>query len=189
MKTLYLTIGITAIFLLGNQPASGQSSYVEGVSAIINAGTSSTQIETYSETFETADIAYYYEAYVEGYLYQNGALITDGAALGSPYANDAYGYLTQPLHVPDTYEIQSDHYLVAYYTYYDTSTGTTYYENPDYFTNDGGYGGSNDFLPGSSSCGCYYETVDYIFLGNDSSADVQCPSDHQQHQPNGSLVR
>lgn len=165
MKTLYLTIGIMAMLLVGARPAASQSSYVEGVSAIINAGTSSTQIETYSETFETADIAYYYEAYVEGYLYQNGGLIADGSALGSPYANDAYGYMTQPLHVPDTYEIQSDHYLVAYYTYYDASTGTTYYENPDYFTNDGGFGGSNDFLPGSSSCGCYYETVDYIFLG------------------------
>jgi hypothetical protein len=79
VKSFYLAIGIS-LMLLGNL-CSGQSSYVEGVSAIINAGTNSTQIETYSETFETADIAYYYEAYVEGYLYQNGSLITDGYSL------------------------------------------------------------------------------------------------------------
>jgi hypothetical protein len=60
MRRLYLAVGITALLLIGNQPASAQSSYVEGVSAIINAGTNATQIETYSETFETADIAYYY---------------------------------------------------------------------------------------------------------------------------------
>lgn len=185
MKTLYLTVGITALLLLGSQPAASQSSYVEGVSAIINAGTNSTQIETYSETFETADIAYYYEAYVEGYLYQNGALIADGAALGSPYTNDAYGYMTQPLHVPDTYEIQSDHYLVAYYTSYDAATGTYEYDNPDYFTNDGGYGGSNDFLPGSSGCGCYYETVAYIFLGTTAVQMSSAPPTISSISPTG----
>jgi hypothetical protein len=165
MKTLNLAIGVTLLLLFGNVCAA-QSSYVEGVSEIINAGTSSTQIEVYSETFETADIAQYYEAYVEGYLYQNGTVISDGYALGSPYYNDAYGYQTKPLQVPDTYKIQSNHYLVAYYTYYDASTGTTYYDNPDYFTDGGSSGGSNDFLPGSSSCGCYYETADYILLGS-----------------------
>ena len=185
MKTLYLTVGITALLLLGSRPAASQSSYVEGVSAIINAGTNSTQIETFSETFETADIAYYYEAYVEGYLYQNGSLIADGAALGSPYTNDAYGYMTQPLHVPDTYEIQSDHYLVAYYTSYDPNTGAYEYDNPDYFTNDGGYGGSNDFLPGSSGCGCYYETVAYIFLGTTAVQMSSAPPTISSISPTG----
>jgi hypothetical protein len=188
MKTLYLAMGITALVLLGNQSSAAQSSYVEGVSAIINAGTSATQIETYSETFETADIAQYYEAYVEGYVYQNGALINDGAALGSPYWNDAYGYLTQPLHVPDAYEIQSDHYLVAYYTYYDPNTGTTYYDNPDYFANDGSYGGSNDFMPGSSSCGCYYETAAYIFLGTTAVQMSSAPPRNRRRKPNRSLA-
>lgn len=187
MKTLGLALGITAIFLLASQPAAAQSSYVEGVSAIINSGTNSTQIETYSETFETADIANYYEAYVEGYLYQNGAEIASGYSLGSPYANDAYGYMTQPLHVPDTYEIVSDHYLVAYYTYYDASTGTTYYENPDYFTDAGGFGSGTDFLPGSSSCGCYYETVDYIFLGSTAVQMSSAPPAISSISPTGVL--
>jgi hypothetical protein len=189
MKTLYLAIGITALLLLGNQSAAAQSSYVEGVSAIINAGTSATQIETFSETFETADIAYYYEAYVEGYLYQNGALITDGYALGVPYTNDAYGYLTQPLHVPDTYEIQSDHYVVAYYTSYDPYTGTYEYDNPNYFSNDGSYGGSNDFMPGSSSCGCYYENRGIYFPRHDGGSDVQRPTCDQQRKPHRGLAR
>ena len=165
MKTACLSAIGLMLLIAVSYPASAQS-YVEGVSAIIGSGTSSTQIETYSETYETADIAYYYEAYVQGFVYQNGAEINSGYALGSPYANDAYGYLTSPLHVPDTYEIQSDHYVVAYYTYIDPNTGITYYDNPDYFTNDGSFGGSNDFAPGSSSCGCYYETVDYIYLGS-----------------------
>jgi IPT/TIG domain len=184
MKTLYLAVGIAALLLIGNQPAAAQSSYVEGVSAIINAGTSATQIETYSETFETADIAYYYEAYVESYLYQNGALITDGYALGTPYWNDAYGYLTQPLHVPDTYEIQSDHYLVAYYTYYDPNNGVTYYDNPDYFTDGGSYGGTNDFTGGG---GPYYETADYIYLGSTAVQMSSAPPAISSVSPTGVL--
>lgn len=93
--------------------------------------------------------------------------------------------MTQPLHVPDTYEIQSDHYLVAYYTSYDSSTGTYEYDNPDYFTNDGGYGGSNDFLPGSSSCGCYYETVAYIFLGTTAVQMSSAPPAISSISPTG----
>jgi IPT/TIG domain len=186
MKRLSLVSVGLALLLAGSRVASAQS-YVEGVSAIISSGTTSTQIETYSETYETADIAEYYEAYVEGYLYQNGSLIADGYSLGDPYENDAYGYMTEPLHVPDTYEILSDHYLVAYYTYYDPNNGVTYYDNPDYFIDSGSEGGGYDFTPGNSDCGCYYETADYIYLGSTEVEMSSAPPVINSISPTGIL--
>jgi len=180
-----VSVGL-ALLLAGSHVVSAQS-YVEGVSAIISSGTTSTQIETYSETYETADIADYYEAYVEGYLYQNGSLIADGYSLGDPYENDAYGYMTEPLHVPDTYEILSDHYLVAYYTYYDPGNGVTYYDNPDYFIDSGSEGGGYDFTPGNSDCGCYYETADYIYLGSTEVEMSSAPPVISSISPTGIL--
>jgi hypothetical protein len=131
---------------------------VIGISAILST-TNSTHIDTYSATEMDAVTAYYYDAYVEGYLFQNNGLVADGAALGNPTAS---GTLTEPLAVGDTYEIDSYHYLVAFFVYSDG--GNEYYYNPYDFAFDGGEGdpsGTGFFGGGGET----YETAEYIYLG------------------------
>src|SRR6266481_9250211 len=108
----------TVVLLLGSAKPAHAQSYVEGVSAILSSS-DSTEIDTFSETFETPDLAQYYGAYVAGYLFQNGTLIRQGAALESPFFNDAFGGLTAATVVGDEYEIDSYHYLVAIYFFVD----------------------------------------------------------------------
>jgi hypothetical protein len=67
---LFFIIGLSLPVVMA-RPVVAQDSYVEGVSAIL-ASTNASEIDTYSSTYLTPDIAYYYSAYVEGYLFQNG---------------------------------------------------------------------------------------------------------------------
>ncbi len=67
---LFYALGIGALLMGSAKPAQAQS-YVEGVSAILSSS-DSTEIDTFSETFETPDLAQYYGAFVAGYLFQNG---------------------------------------------------------------------------------------------------------------------
>lgn len=166
---LSLMIGLT-------RPAAAQncsSNCVEGVSEILSS-TSASEIDTWSETYISPDVAYYYDARVDGFLSQNGTLIADGCAsanyaedgcVPAAYSNDAYGEISQPLVVGDTYEIESDHYLIAFYTYGYDSYGDPEYYNPDQFlSNDGGSldPSGSDFTPGGGPI--YYDT-EYIYLG------------------------
>ena len=102
--SLYV-LGIAALLMGSARPAQAQS-YVEGVSAIISSS-DSVEIDTFSETFETPDIAQYYGAFVAGYLFQNGSLIRQGEALESPFFNDAYGGLTAATVIGTTYGVKS----------------------------------------------------------------------------------
>src|SRR5262249_38615759 len=113
----------------------------------------------------TPDIAYYYGAYVEGFLFQNGTQIAFGYADRYPYENDAYGVLSQPLMVGDTYTIESVHYLVVYYIYGYDDYGNPEYWNPENFLI--ATGGSPEpsgfnFLAGGGPV--FYE-VEYLYLG------------------------
>ncbi|MGO9096737.1 MAG: hypothetical protein ACLQGV_16145 [Bryobacteraceae bacterium] len=122
-----LSFGLLVLFLAFAKPAAAQS--VEGISEIVPDWTTSSQIVTYSATELDYDAALYYDAYVEGYLYQNSSLIADGAAYGQSCAADpnipcdanfvwrADGYFQMPLYVGDDYIIESDHYVVAFFAY------------------------------------------------------------------------
>src|SRR5262249_30174476 len=158
LVSLFVTMGLA-------RPAAAQS-YVEGVSAILSS-TNASEIDTFSETYLTPDIAYYYGAAVAGYLFENSTQIASGFADRDPYENDAYGFLSQPLQVGNIYTILSDHYLVAFYIYgYDPYTGNPEYWNPDSFliaTNDGSPDPSGfNFLPGG---GPVFYDVEYLYLG------------------------
>jgi hypothetical protein len=149
---------VVFLFLLAVPfPAAAQE--VIGISAILSS-TNSSHIDTYSAT-EIIDpnVAFYYDAYVEGHLFQNGIQIIAEAAIGNP---TAAGGLTEPLTVGDTYEIDSYHFLVAFFSY--TNGGNNYFYNPYNFTGDGGGGNPSGtgFLPGG---GPTYESVEFIFLG------------------------
>jgi len=163
----------TVVLLLGSAKPAQAQSFVEGVSAILSSS-DATEIDTFSETFETPDLAQYYGAYVAGYLFQNGTLIRQGAALESPFFNDAFGGLTAATVVGDEYEIDSYHYLVAIYFFVD-QFGVTQYDNPSlFFFSDNTTpdpSGSN-FSPGG---GQPTYTVQDIFLGVTGVAILAAP--------------
>jgi hypothetical protein len=89
----------------------------------------------------------YYELYIEGYLYQDGNLIGAGSATANTTSNCdgtissqvAEGCIQKPLNYGATYEIESDHYLIMAFAYYDGMK--YYYSNPE------------SFLPGSGGVG------------------------------------
>lgn len=137
-----------------------------GVSAIINPNP--VTVDTYSATELDYYANFYYDAYVGGYLYQKQGLlwvlIRSGSALSGSSQNIAYGYMHAPVVIPSSYKLESDHYVVAYYTYYDPDYGYSYY-NPAGF-NFGSTGNSNpsgfQFLPNS---GPLYVQSSYIYIG------------------------
>jgi hypothetical protein len=163
----FLTIGLV-------NSAAAQDSYVEGFSRVLES-TSSSEIDTSSETFITPDIAVYYDAYVEGYLYDNNTLIAAGCVspnyqydgcTPASYVNDAYGEFHAPLVVGDIYTIESDHYVIAYYIYGYDYYGNPLYWNPNYFFvgNDGGTPDPSgwNYTPGG---GPVYYDFQYLYLG------------------------
>lgn len=162
--TFHIVVSLASLALLLGvaTPAAGQS-YVEGVSAILSS-TNASEIDTWSATYVSPDLAYYYGAYVAGYLYQNSTLIDSGYADRYPWENYAYGGMSPPLVVGDLYTLESDHYLVAFYIYgYDAYNNPLYW-NPSYFLP--GSGGPDpsgwDFAPGGGNL--YYYT-EYLYLG------------------------
>jgi hypothetical protein len=150
--------------LLVTQPAVAQQGcdYVEGISAFL-ISTDASEVDTWSETYICPEIAVYYDAYVEGYLYQNNTLVDSGYALATPYLNDAYGEMQYSYSGTYTFVLQSDHYVVAFFAF--EEDGEEYYSNPDGFVeSSGGEGGSGeDFGPGD---GPVYIDVEYIYLGS-----------------------
>lgn len=152
--------GALLVVFGAGSPALAQE--VIGYSEILGT-TNSTHIDTWSETAMDANTAYYYDAYVEGYLFQNNSLVIDGYASGNPYAG---GGFTEPLTVGDTYEIDSYHYLIQYFSYQDGS-GNYYYSNPYYYLADGSGDGYDPNGYGYTDGGgpLYYENYQYLFLG------------------------
>jgi hypothetical protein len=71
----------------------------------------------------------------------------------TPYSNDAYFELSDPVHQPDVYTLQSDHWVITYFLVFDPDTGEYEYYNPEGFeSGEGGSGGSGiDFGPGDGS--------------------------------------
>jgi Domain of unknown function (DUF4214) len=105
----------------------------------------------------------YYDPYVEGYLYQGNSAVDAGSSLGYAdyYAAEVYtASAAQPV---TQYTVLSDHYVVAYYSYY----GCTYcfYDPFGYngFAPGGDYGGWYDFYGGFA--GGYYD-YQFFYLGS-----------------------
>lgn len=148
--------------------ASAQS--VVGVSEVLSS-TNASEIDTYSATELSYDVSLYYGAAVEGFLYDGATQIRAG------YAQDqqlAYGYLTAPVNVGDSYTVQSAHYLILSVAYSDGSGGY-YYNNPDGFLGgDGEYPSGSSFEPGG---GPAYVSTSYIYLGTTTvSISTAAPS-------------
>jgi hypothetical protein len=111
------TVDVTDDFC---DPDEGDDCEVESVASILDSS-NQTDIDTYAATFITPDLLDYgYEAYVEGYLYQDSTLIADGDAYddgggtaeldGATTINLADG--------PYAYEMDADSYLYDGEEYY-----------------------------------------------------------------------
>lgn len=160
---------------------------VEGFSAILNSTTSS-EIDTWHETYISADVAYYYGAMVVGHVYQNSTIVNQGYADETPYVNEAAGELTTVLLVGNTYTAESDHYLVESLIYGYDSYGDPLYYNPDYFLASGGSGSDPsgwNFSPGG---GPVYYTTDYIYLGSTAVGVAAVPPFITSISPTGAAL-
>jgi hypothetical protein len=183
-------LGFAACLL---NPSRGSAQGVIGITAIF-ATTNGTHIDTYSATEMDATTAFYYDAYVEGYLYQNGGLlatgsataglIAAGSATGNPTASG--GFTNYPIVNGNEYEVDSYHYLIEFFVYTD---GTyDYYSNPLYYLDF--TGGTTD--PSGSGYtaggGPGYYTVDYIELGITAVAIQTGPPSISSISPNSGAI-
>jgi hypothetical protein len=110
----------------------------------------------------SAYVSAYYDAYVEGYLFQNG---TEVAAGYGGQGSVSSGYLAVSTVPYSSYQMQSDHYLIAFFSFFNIDSGDIEYENPEAFTSGSGGGGgdgSGYFEPGGGSP---YLLGGTIFLG------------------------
>ncbi|MEJ2008142.1 MAG: hypothetical protein P8Z30_08310, partial [Acidobacteriota bacterium] len=174
------------ILLLGlAKPCAAQSSYIEGISEIIPSSDGSL-VYTWSETYVTPDLAAYYEAYVEGYVYQNGnGPVAEGSELGNPYWNDAVVEMEGTVSDGSDYELISNHGVAAYYIYY--VNGTEYYYNPYGFAfTSGSQPGSTDFAPYEG--GSIYITAELIYLGSTAVEMSAAPPSISGVSPSGAAV-
>ncbi len=112
------TVDVTDDFC---DPDEGDDCEVESVASILDSS-NQTDIDTYDATFITEDLLDYgYEAYVEGYLYQDDTLIADGDAYDEgDGAAEVDGATTINLaDGPYAYELDTDSYLYDGEEYYD----------------------------------------------------------------------
>lgn len=143
---------------------NAQAQMAYGITAIVNL--TDTAISTYSATELDYWADAYYDAYVEGYLFQNGWLYGWGSASSGSFSNIAYGYMNKPAVTGAVYQIESDHYVMAAYAYTDYY-GISYYSNPlgYYFLPAGGGGQAVSGTPYGPAGGPTYVTVQYGYLG------------------------
>jgi hypothetical protein len=183
MRVLF--IALTFVFLFAFHAAQAQAQYVIGVSAI---AANPQTVDTYSSTELDPVANYYYDPYVEGYLFRkyftslNWDLIRNGSAHGgSSYI--AYGYMSAPTEIRSRYQHESDHYVVSYFYEYQPCCGY-------YFYNPAGYGfASNDgtqwpsgyqFLPGPAPV---WLQAQYLYLGTTAVQIAVSPPAIESIQP------
>lgn len=141
LRRLYLASVVLVLLWLGQPECFGQN--VVGYTAVLQS-TNSSEIDGYSATETSYDVAYYYDAGVIGYLYDGTLQVDVKAAEGTGLA-EAYPTSTS-VHLGDTYTLYSEHYLIAYY--YTPGVG---FSNPfDYYPGTGFAPGDPGYAPGSS---------------------------------------
>jgi hypothetical protein len=168
------------------QGVKAQAQYAIGVSAI---AANPMTVDTYSSTELDALANYYYDPYVEGYLYRkyftslNWDLIRSGSAFGGSVSNIADGYMSAPTEVRSRYQHESDHYVVSYYYTYQPCCGYTFYNPAGYgfASNDGTQWPSGyQFLPGPAPV---WVQRQYHYLGTTAVTVAVSPPAIEAIQP------
>jgi hypothetical protein len=138
--------------------------HISGVSILSIRNGSAT---TYSATELDYAASLYYDAGTSATLYEEGAAIRSGSASGSGLAD---GYMSAPATAWKDYDIQTNHYVIAYIPY------GPYFVNQFYYQDGSCAGYSSDctFGPGG---GVYYVAVASIYLGSTLAHQTNVPQD------------
>ena len=164
-----LAVLLTAFTFVVLTATKAQAQQVIGVSIVYPHPVT---VDTYSATQIDYTTYYYYDPYVEGYLFKRPQPLLPWQQINSGYAYGgkggsspllAGGTMQSPLTVPSEYQLESDHYLIACYSYYNETLGLSSYWNPSGFGfmssgNPNGF----QFLP---NYGPTYVEEDFIKLG------------------------
>jgi hypothetical protein len=148
----------TFVFLLGIMClCTTNAQQVLGVSVLTITPTS---VDTYSDTELDNYASLYYYAIADGFLWQGNSVIRSGSALGCPKAD---GYMSAPMLPNNSYMIQTNHWIRAYF--YEVVDSTIIYEDPFGFSliSTGNAGGSDTYDPPNVYTTTYSE--DY-YLGS-----------------------
>ena len=141
LKRLYFVSVVFSFLWLGHPDSFGQD--VVGYSNVLQS-TNSREIDGYSRTETSYAVANYYDAGVNGYLYdgtsQVGAKPVQGYIVAIAYPT------TSSVNQGDTYTVYSEHYLIAYYY----SPGVGFYNPAEYYPGNAFSPGDSGYAPGSS---------------------------------------
>ena len=177
MRTPTLGILLFAALCCFLAPQDAKAQYAYGISAI-QYDDQRNVVDAYSVTELDYAAGYYYDPYVEGYLYRGNSLVNAGSSLGYRDYIDAVVHTSTNGTSGTQFTLESDHYIVAYYYYYDCYYGCGYYYYDPWgyrFAPGGDYGGNYGF-PGFSSPG--YVLQQYYYLGT-TAVQITTPSECQ----------
>ncbi len=134
------------LLLLAAAPDDAAAQVVSGFSdiAIQCVGC---EVESYSRTSLDYVANYYYDPRADGYLSRGGTIQESNSVTGISSADEAAFYLSTPLVYDTTFQIQTNHWIRAYYqVYVDGSWQYNDYYGFSLLAN-GNYGGSHSFNP------------------------------------------
>jgi hypothetical protein len=160
----YFAVLLTAVTFISINPTKAQAQQVIGVSIVFPHPYT---LDTYSGTHLDYVANFYYNPYVDGYHFKRSLPFLPWEQINNGYAYaptnaTAGGYLQSPLTVPSEYVLRSEHFLIAYYSYYDDTLGLSYW-NPH------GYGfistGNPSGFQFSSGSGPTFVAEELIYLG------------------------
>ena len=159
-RTGHITLTVSP----GSNPAVCQGT-VLGISAIAHYWEIN-RIETYSATSLDYCTAALYDAFVAGYLYQAGTAdpIRHGSDRSSP---TAWGTMNAPAQGGHDYELESDHYVVAYFAFVYSVYGEAVFRDPLGFSlistsPPSGPTGSGAYIPTFTAV---FVIPQYLYLG------------------------
>jgi hypothetical protein len=132
-------------------------------------------VSTYSATELNDTASLYYDSQTVATLFDDGTQVAQTSAYA--YGGSASANLTANATAWDDYDLQTDHYAVAYFV----SGG--YYENPFDYDGEGAcFDDSGDCTFGSGGGDDYYVTVATIYLGS-TVADQEYAPDNGNQAP------
>lgn len=181
-----LSTALTFFLLFVFQGVKAQAQYAIGISAI---AADPQTVDTYSATELDPIANYYYDPYVAGFLGRkyftslNWEIIRSGSALGGSEDDIADGYMSAPTENFSRYQLESDHYVVAYYYEYEPCCGYYFYNPAGYgfaSTNDPDWPSGQPFPPGD---GPVWIQAQYLYLGTTAVEIAVSPPAIEAIQP------
>jgi hypothetical protein len=162
-------------FIVGQLGATGTVSTTDigqtsdgSITAISSLSVTNGTVSTYSATELDYTASLYYDAQTVGTLYQDGTAILQGVSQAT--AGGAAGGLSASAVAWDDYDLQTDHYVVAFFV------SGSYFENPLYLGDGSCDDASSDCTIGLGG-GVYWLEAASIYLGSTAADQVDVTQD------------